>query len=397
MRREWGTTLVVAALVVLSGCAALGGGTATPGGAATDGGEPTADATPTASATPSDESVEATPDGSAASPTPAATRTETATQTPMPTLTPRTGSTPAGRQSLPPGVDETGAVNETRLLVAHVEATNESNWRLRHRNGNDTRVLVHAEGATYERTADGVTWYRDGVEVTNRTFFGAPYEMSAAHNTTTGSTDPRGTITFALAVRLSSANYEWEGTTDVDGRTLHELRMTGSRGAGSALGHYTGRLLVDDDGRIHRLRGEVGENESVAEAYGYEYEWGVETAPRPPWLDSVPRGVAEKTPAGTALNVTLTSGAAVPAGTEFEFRHNDTDATVTLEESLDRGESLFVGLREEGGERSVVVSRDPLDGEGLVDLRGEQTRLSGTATVDGTEVRLSFRVGWAGI
>ncbi len=397
-------TLVVAALVVLSGCAAIGGGTATPDPTATDQMGSTASAASTGDPTATEEqSADADGDGSAdatvgstesATPGPTETPAATATGTPMPTLTPESLPTPSDGQSLPPGVAEDGEVNETRVLVAHIETANESGWRLDHRNGNDTRVLYHADGTSYERTAEGVTWYRDGVRVTNRTYFGPPYRVSATHNTTMGLDDPTGTITFALAVRLSSGNYEWAGTTDVDGRTLHELRMTGTKGAGSTLGHYTGRLLVDDSGRIHRLHGEVGENESVADGYDYDYEWGVETVPRPPWFDSVPRGVAEKTPDGTALNVTLTGGAAVPAGAEFAFRHNDTEVTVTLEESLDPGESLFVGVREEGGERTVVSAREPLDGEALLDLRGKQTKLSGTVTVDGAEVDLSFTVGW---
>lgn len=235
--------------------------------------------------------------------TPIQTGAPDPTETPLPTVTPMERQTPGDGQSLPPGVHADGTVNETRVLVAHLEAANESGWRLRHRNGNDTSVLVHADGTSYERRSDGVTWYRDGVTVTNRTYFGPAYRMSARHDTTTGLDDPTGAITFALAVRLSTGTYRWAGTTDADGRTLHELRMTGAQSGGSTLGHYTGRLLVDDDGRIHHLAGEVGENESVADGYEYDYEWGVETVPRPEWFDTVPRGVTEKTADGTALNV----------------------------------------------------------------------------------------------
>ncbi|WP_415379227.1 hypothetical protein [Halosimplex sp. TS25] len=401
MRRDWGMTLVVAAVVVLSGCAAIGGGTGTPDATATERTEGTASTTPAddSAATEGQADGDGTPDatetGGPTTTGPAATAEPTTpeptpTETPMPTLTPEALATPSDGESLPPGVGANGRVNETALLVAHLEAINSSGWRLDHRNGNDTRVTYRVGGTSYERTAEGVTWYRDGTTVTNRTFFGSSYEMTATHNTTTGLSDPAGTVVFALAVRLSTGNYEWTGTTDVDGRTLHELRMTGTSGGGSTLDHYTGRMLVDDSGRIHRLHGEVGENESVADAYEYDYEWGVETVPRPPWFDGVPRGVVEKTPGGTALNVTMTGGPAVPAGAEFEFSHNGTAETVTLDDPLEPGESLYVGLREEGGERSVTVSREPLDGEGL---RGKQTDLSGTVTVGGTEIDLSFTAG----
>ncbi|QLH80356.1 hypothetical protein [Halosimplex pelagicum] len=380
MRRDWGVTLVVAALVVLSGCGALGGGTATPAGG---------DA-PTTGSTDAPTPGASADDGGS---TDAETATGAGTETSFPTLTPVARATPGGGQSLPPGVNADGSVNETALVVAHFEAANATGWRLAHRNGNDTQVLYSAGAASYERDEQGVAWFRDGVLVSNRTLIGAPYEMDSTFNTSMGSTRPTDGIRLALGIRLGTSNYVWNGTTEHEGRTLHALRMTGPKGLGDSLDHYTGRLLVDDSGRIHRLTGEVGENESVAQAYNFDYEWGVDSVPRPPWFDRVPRGVVEKTPDGTALNVTLTGGPAVPADTELTFRHDGTRRTVTLAAPLEPGESLYVGLRTEDGERAVAASREPLDGAGLVDLSGSQTRLSGTATVEGSEVDLRFTAG----
>ncbi|WP_436928499.1 hypothetical protein [Halosimplex halobium] len=393
MRRDWWVTLAAAALVVLSGCAALGGGTATPGAdAPTD--SPVATPTATQGESTTNDAGTATGGAGAAGTDRAgvdsAESTATGTQS---THTPGTRATPGEGQSLPPGVRADGTVNETALLVAHFEAVAASGWRLHHRNGDDSQVVYSVDGEQYERDDRGAAWYSGGVLVTNRTLVGPPYEMESASNTTTGAIGPTSGISLALSVRMATSDYAWTGTTASDGRTLHELRMTGPKGAGASLGHYTGRLLVDDVGRIHRLTGEVGDNESVADTYDFDYEWGVDRAPRPPWLDRVPRGVVEKTPDGTALNVTLTGGAAVPAGTEFEFTHNLTTRTVTLDERLEPGESLYVGLRERDGDRSAVTARQPFDGEGLVDLRGQRTGLSGTATVDGVGVDLSFTVG----
>ena len=295
---------------------------------------------------------------------------------------------------MPPGVRADGGVNETALLIAHFEATNGSGWRLDHRNGNDTQVVYSAGGEQYRRDDRGAAWYTDGLLVTNRTLLGAPYEMESARNTTAMPSRPTGGITLALGVRMYTSNYRAVGTTEVAGRTLYELRMAGTKDAGASLGHYTGRMLVDESGRIHRLTGEIGDNESVADTYDFDYEWGVDAVPRPPWLDRIPRGVVEKTPDGTALNVTLTGSAALPAGTELAFRHNGTRRTVTLDDALAPGESLYVGLRTDGDERTVAVGREPLDGGGLLDLQGRQTRLSGTTTVEGSEVDLSFVVGW---
>jgi len=381
MRRDWGVTLAVAALVVLSGCGALGGATGTP---ATEQGDTPA---PTGAESGAPTESEGGPSTATAAPTATAS-------TPFATLTPAARPTPGAGQSLPPGVHADGSVNETALAVAHFAAANVSGWRLAHRNGEDRQLLYSAGGASYERDEQGVAWFRDGVLVSNRTLVGAPYEMESAFNTSAGPSRPTGGIRLALGIRLGTSNYVWNGTTERDGRRLHELRMTGPKGIGDSLGHYTGRLLVDESGRIHRLTGEVGDNESVADTYDFDYEWGVEAVPRPPWLDRIPRGIVEKTPDGTALNVTLTGSVAVPAGTELELRHNGTRRTVTLDDALAPGESLYVGLRADDTERAVAVGREPPSGPELVDLRGKQTRLSGTATVDGREVDLSFTVGW---
>ncbi len=369
-------TLAAAALVVLSGCGALGGGTAAPGERTATDAPGTGDGGGTGSA-----SAASTPDPTA---------------TPFSTLTPAARATPEEGESLPPGVREDGSVNETALLIAHFEATNRSGWRLAHRNGNDTQVIYSADGEQYRRDDRGVDWYTEGVLVTNRTLLGAPYEMESASNTTAMPSRPTGGIVLALGVRMATSNYRAVGTTESGGRTLYELRMTGTKEA-AGTGHYTGRMLVDDAGRIHRLTGEVGDNESVADTYDFDYEWGVDAVPRPPWLDRIPRGVVEKTPDGTALNVTLTGEAPIPAGTELTVRHNRTGRPVTLDGALEPGESLYVGLRGGGDERSVAVGREPPTGGDLIDLRGGQTRLAGTVTVDGDEVDLSFAAGWSGI
>lgn len=405
MRRERWVAVLVLGVVVLPGCSAFGGAPATPADTATAQGAapPTHESTPTADsrgvATSTTEGADGDAEtaGSSATAAPEETAapdgTATPELTPMATLTPAALPTPSDGQSLPPGVHADGRVNETRVLVAHVAAANASNWRLRHTNGDSENRFYSVGQTKYRRDSEGVTWYRDGLTVTNRTYFGAPYEMRATHNTTLGVSDPTGTITLALAIRLSTSSYRWAGTTEVAGDRLHELRMTGPKGAGSTLGHYTGRLLLDERGRVHHLSGEVGENESVAAAYEYDYDWGVEAVPKPPWFDSVPRGVTEKTPDGTAVNVTMTGGPAVPAGSEFTVEHNGTEATVALDAALHPGESVFVGIREGEGERTVTVSREPPAGEDLVDLRGTRTRLSGTVTVDGVDVDLSFTVG----
>ncbi|MFB6150924.1 MAG: hypothetical protein ABEJ40_03870 [Haloarculaceae archaeon] len=386
-----GGTILVTVLVVLSGCGGLGGGgTATP-----------ADQTPATDAT-GVQAPENAPTGTSsgketsrstptATETPGSTPTATETPTPTPAATTPAPKTPDADASLPPGVRGNGTVNETRLLAAHLAAANRSGWALTHRNGDRTTVAYVAGNESYVHTPDGVTWSRGNATVTNASVFDGAYETSFSRNTTLGGSTGTTPVLFALAVRLGTAEYEWAGTRPVDGTTLHELVMTGTSGFGGKLGRYTGRLLVDDRGRIHRLRGEVGENRSVAETYEFDFSYPVETVPKPAWFDRVPRVTAAKVDGGRALRLTVTGGPALPAGAEFAFSHNGTRRSVTLDEPLGPGESLYLGLR--GPDRELVRSRDLPAGDSLVDLDGSQTRLDGTVTVDGTEISVGVRIG----
>lgn len=292
---------------------------------------------------------------------------------------------------LPAAVADDGTVNETKLFQTHRASMNETTVRVEHRNGEDTSVLFVGDGATYALEDRSVTWRRGPLEVTNDTL-DTEYSVTYAENRTID-TRPSETVMFGLSVRLSSAEYEHAGTRTENGTRLHELELVEKAGLGKALGHYTGRMLVDEQGRVHRLAGEVGENESVADRYRYAFDWDVETVPEPAWIDRVPRGSAERTAGGSVLAVTLTGGRAVPAGETLRFEHGDTGGEVTLDEPFEPGDTLYLGLRESGEDR-LVVSRSPIDGDGFVSLEEGRTTLRGEVTLaDGTTVSLRFAVG----
>jgi len=299
---------------------------------------------------------------------------------------------------MPPGVADNGSVNETKLQKTHVAAANGTTVKVTHRNGDRRTVAYRGPNASFVRDEDGATYAMGPVSVSNETFGGADYEFDFARNSSFDFGDATAPVRFARNVRLGTAEYEHAGTRTVDGTDLHELELVDTTSLGNALGHYTGTILVDEQGRIHSLSGEVGENKSVADEYEFTYDWGVETVPEPSWLDSVPRGEARKTASGTAFAFELTGGPSVPAGTELTFAHDGETHRMTLNESLAPGETLALGLRDANDGRTLAVSRGSLDGAALVDLRGKRTQLSGTVTLDdGTTVSVTVSIGYIDI
>jgi hypothetical protein len=302
---------------------------------------------------------------------------------------------------LPPGVDESGDVTETVLLNETLRAANTTTVRLAHRNGDRRSTFYNGIEHSYAQTDDGVTWIAGGnpwtddasggrLVVTNDTVLDGEYSVEYQQNTSFGTLQGAVPVT-GLSIRLGTSAYEYDSRLTRNGTTLHRLTLSGTRNAGRAVGHYTGQLLVDSEGRIHRLWGEIGDNESVADPYEYDFDWSVEDVPEPSWLGQVPRAAASLTQNGTVFAVTVTGGPPIPAGTELEFTHSQTRSTVTLNESLAPGETLSLAVRA-GPDQAAVVSRDTPAGE-FVSLRGERTQLQGTATLDGTRVSLLFAIG----
>ena len=297
-------------------------------------------------------------------------------------------------ESYPPGVSENGAVNETKLLAEHFRAMNESVVRIDHRNGNDSSLLIRGPNRTLSRSAiSGTVWSGPRRSVSNDTWGDAEYTYDYQWNVTVRDRGG-GPMIFGLVIRLSSGHYEHRGTRTVDGRTLHELELVEPRGMASGVGHYTGTALVDQQGRIHRLSGAIGDSEQTADQYEYAFDWDVETVPQPSWVDAVPRIEANKSADSTTLLVSMGAGPSIPAGETLEFYHNGLEGTVELAEPLDPGETLYVGFEGTREDGRVVAARQPIDTESLRSLRGDRTSFGGTVTLeDGTVVSIELDVG----
>lgn len=307
--------------------------------------------------------------------------------------TPESDDSERSIEEPPLGVSADGAVNETELLRATTSAMNDSVVRIDHRNGNDSAVVVQSPESTYSRDDFGVVWSSSHTSIDNDSLGDAEYSLRYRRNTTT-QIRADSSMQFALVVRLSSGEYEHAGTETVDGQRLHRLEMVQPTGMGTAVEHYEATALVDGEGRLHRLAGEVGDSEANATSFEFAFDWSVETVPEPSWAERVPRVEANKTADGSALAVSVRQGPPIPADATFEFYHDGLEGEVTLSESLDPGDTLYVGYNGSSETRQVVSDRRPLEADGLRSLQGDQTSFDGTLTLgDGTVVWIDVNVG----
>ncbi|MUV88929.1 hypothetical protein GJ629_02660 [Halapricum sp. CBA1109] len=287
-----------------------------------------------------------------------------------------------------------GTVNESALLSAHLREANESVVGIDQRNGNDSVAIVRGPDATYARDDGGETWTSGSLELRNATPFSADYGVTFDRQRS--SLGGASAVAFGLSVRLSTAEYEAVGTTTRDGERFYELEAVGPKGLGSSLGHYTGTALVDPNGRIHSLSGEVGENESVADAYSYAFDWSVDSVPKPEWTADLPQVDARLGPDNETVVLDHTGGATIPAGSELSVSvrlDERFDGTAELETALETGETLVLGIDDGGDERRVRSGRGSLSGS-LVDLTGSSVTVENDAlSVDGRTVDLRVSVG----
>lgn len=287
----------------------------------------------------------------------------------------------------PAWLDSDGDVNETMVAQRHLEAAASEGVKLRHRNGEDRRVVVRNRTRSL-RWEDGTArWQRGNLTVSNESL-DADFESRYDPVLSTSAQSSQ----IGIAIRLSSAQYEAVGTTTSDGTTLYELELTDTVGFGNAVGYYTGTALVDEAGRVHELSGRIGDNESAAEPYSYEYDWSVDAIPEPPWLDAIPRGESELRNDGRTFVVTVTGSAPIPTGTTLrvELAGSSGRESVELSQALEPGDSISFGL-EDG---TLVSSREPLNDSSLASLSDGLSTVEATVTLeDGRTVALQFLAG----
>lgn len=176
---------------------------------------------------------------------------------------------------------------------------------------------------------------------------------------------PKGSVGSVLTL----ATFEYDGTVTRDGRTRHRFVADESRA--DEIQDYEATVLVTADGWVSHAEGSYVDADSNQRI---TFEWSVETdvglPERPGWTDRVPNvtlTLAEDGAYAVLENVGDTPLAAnrtlvvrVAVGEQTETRE------VTLSESLDPGEHLYVSAAETDDGLEVRLSESAPESEGVV-------------------------------
>lgn len=332
------------------------------------------------------------------------------------TETPEAG--PLEGLSLPPGVDEEGAVNGTRLLAAHRERRPDPPYRVRVDpvgsavEPETTLVLTRGERRVRLRraTQTGTTAYWASGE---RRVVGVNREPGVTY--AKGRTAERDRL-LALSTRARTAvvpyllagDLEAVGAVEIHGTQLVKLAVDGvdaealaespyrPAGDGARVLDAQGTLLVSQQGVVQRARLEVtydtGDG-TVSETF--RYALGAVDEPglaAPEWLAEAPRIAATAGDRGTVLVLENGGETPLPAGTEVTVTgEGEVLGTLTLEQPLDPGGVRYVTARWDDEDATMTVA--------IHDDRPETTRQHvdfrryDTVAVAGTTEAGRFSVG----
>ncbi|MFB6141426.1 MAG: hypothetical protein ABEJ26_13445 [Halosimplex sp.] len=415
--------VLVATLVVLSGCAVIGGGdsTATPGGtAAPDASTPGATATPTATPEPT--------------PTPWSTATATAepAQTPTDSPTPTATATPApstpmgdlepvsALSSQPPGVENGKVTNVSALVAADQRHLRSGGFDLqmavenssregtgRFRLANDTRsslVRITEAGGALGAGADLSTYYNEReAGLYNRssgeiTYGNGPTTARFAARFVTG-------IMYVLPqAYLGAPDWETAGSYTTDGGeerlvihadALRENRqgsqMGGVSDADEEVTAVDARAEVTTDGLVRSLTVELRLDPANGEPYTQTVSYTVEDLragqlDRPGWLSEAPQLRASTTAEDRLLVVEHTGGPTIGAGTNLTVGGGFTSiGNVSADRPIAPGDTLYVYATGEGRDRTphLAVNERPT-------LPESATAFSGQIGLSGTQGRFKF-------
>lgn len=226
---------------------------------------------------------------------------------------------PGGASSSPaPGVEDGALADPAAVLDAHESALVESGFShdltivrtAETRNGTLEDVqrqrLQVAPGASqylrqviYGGQGRIVAWGNESVEYRRIDVGGSTRYRSAPPESATAMTGSK-----AIEPHLS-APFEVVDTEETDDRTLVTLRSTGRPTDMSAftentssIDRYDAELVVDGDGRIHRLNASAAyETDRYPETYEFSYELTAASVPgveRPSWVAEVEAAAAER-------------------------------------------------------------------------------------------------------
>lgn len=317
-----------------------------------------------------------------------------------------------GTADLPPGVNESGVENASRLVAAHRMALSESGYAFRLRSNvsyrdefgsrSVMRGTVAKQFAPFRIRADvdsqmdnqtiraeTDTWANDSVALVryhlrNRTAYrqynatlNETPEMDPFSSVPTLNVADQASMSQLVEFALLTGEYEIGGVEARNGLTFTTLRATGhnrsldERGFGNVT-RYESTLVVDERGRVHRLNTTLKTNETFVH---YEFELtnvGGVVVQYPRWAEQALATVAAAIDVRSAENhfvISHEDGERLPPGSEVRVSRTGANYTLELAEPLRTGEEVYVYFPDEGG--APVLTRDRPDEDAAARLSGE--------------------------
>ncbi len=274
----------------------------------------------------------------------------------------------------PPGVDSSGVTNATALVNSHFEAAGaNAETRMAFTSSGGTLGLVHRNGSAGERlryvnetTGRAGTWWRSGSTVVRRnTSQSPPVTYSNGETNLYTGYQVLGLFRVIPFATLNSMSLSVDGTTTVDGQQVVRLAVDGfNRSASnwnlrSGLQDPSGYLLATPEGVIRELHWEAtNTNTSQTESMTVTVSGvGSTSVTRPDWAGDYPDATVSTTSEGQVLALTHEGGDAIPADTRIQVGPAQFGyGNVTLSESLESGETLYIVATGRFGDSEVTAS-----------------------------------------
>ena len=216
----------------------------------------------------------------------------------------------------------------------------------------DARLVVGADFSTYRLSGSGTVndesttidqWSNATVQFVRTSSGGETnYRVLGGH-------EERLTLLSSVGEFLSAGEFEVANETAGDGAVvLTADNVSDARTSMAGPERFDGRLVVSESGRIRNLSVTLTQ---AGEQVSYSYELrqtGVESVPRPDWIDDVPPGATVQAQLsvdvteGSYLALEHAGGDTVPSATTVRVESDGTTGTVALDSSLSAGETRYV-------------------------------------------------------
>lgn len=231
-----------------------------------------------------------------------------------------------------------------------------------------TRLVVGANFSTYSLSGTGSVGNGQTTTIdqwSNETtqFVRTSSDSETNYRVVEGHGD-RLTILTSVERFLLMGDFQVANETSGNGSVVLTADSVSAAGtATSDVASFDGRLVVSESGQVQRLSVTVTQNsETVTSSYELR-QAGVESVPKPDWIDDVPPGATVQAQLSvdveddSYLAFEHSGGDVVPSATTVRVESNGTTETVSLDSSLSAGDTRYVYFDASSQELRVTADR----------------------------------------